>query len=136
MKSVFHLNCSLRVAFNRTIYQKMWRMSVFGVFNKAINFITESVKKTQQFKTWNLFIGIIILLKISVNIHLKWKISTRPVFLNWRSFAQYGVYFDKRPEMLICHQIFQEIFHAKPCYKRICILFSVNSIWVILTSET
>ena len=33
-------------------------MSVFGVFNKIDNFITESVKKTQQFKTWNLFIGI------------------------------------------------------------------------------
>ena len=45
LKSVFHQNCSLRVALNQTIYQKMRKMSVFEVFNKITNFITESVKK-------------------------------------------------------------------------------------------
>ena len=29
----------------RAIYQKKWKMSVFGVFKKIINFITKSVKK-------------------------------------------------------------------------------------------
>ena len=52
---VHHLKSIFRTL--RTIYQKMWKMSVFGVFNKIINFITESVKKNLWLVVpdWTLF---------------------------------------------------------------------------------
>ena len=78
-KVSFYQNCCLMVALNRIIYQKMWKMSVFGLFNKIINFITESVKKPTIYDL--LFLNGIYSPKISINIHLKWKISTRAVFL-------------------------------------------------------
>ena len=43
---VNHLKSTFRTL--RTIYQKMWKMSVFGVFNIIINFITELVKKKKK----------------------------------------------------------------------------------------
>ena len=54
---VHHLKSIFRTL--RTIYQKMWKMSVFGVFNKIINFITESVYKKNNLwvvvPDWTLF---------------------------------------------------------------------------------
>ena len=81
---------------------KMRKMSVFGLFNKIINFITESVKKKKRFMTCYSSLDFLIP-KMSINIHLKWKCSTRAVFTVDVFFSNMGPYIDGRPKMLICH---------------------------------
>ena len=43
-KVFFYQDFSPMAVLNRTIYQKMWKMWILGLFNKIINFITQSVK--------------------------------------------------------------------------------------------
>ena len=49
MTKNFASNSFLRAALNRTINQIMRKSSFFVVFNKNINFSTESVKKTKMY---------------------------------------------------------------------------------------
>ena len=54
-RKILYEICVLRAALNRTIYWKIWKFSVFGVFSKNINFSTEfqhrvSLKKTTIYK--------------------------------------------------------------------------------------
>ena len=58
-----------------TIYQKTWKISVFGVLNKSINFISESAKKPI---IYDLLFLIAILSSKTDYKHLL-KISTRRV---------------------------------------------------------
>ena len=107
-------------------------MSVFGLFNKTINFIiTESVKKPTIYDL--LFLTGIYSLK---NIN---KYPSEMKNLHQSSFFIVGVvfpnmepYFDGRSEMLTCHQTFSRNFftlsHVIKNSKRICAPSGVNRV--------
>ena len=59
-----------QIPLNCTVYRKMWKILVIRLFHKSIDFSTESVKKPS-----NLWLAVYSS-KISINIPLKWKIST------------------------------------------------------------
>ena len=50
-------NCLLRAALNKTIYWKMWKTSALRVFDKNINFSTETPMKPT---VYNLLILIVV----------------------------------------------------------------------------
>ena len=88
----------------------MWKISVFGIFNKVINFITESVKKNNN--VWAVVPDWMLFSQKNKQISI-WKEKLAPEQFphNRCSFSQYGAYFDGRPEMLTtCYEVFQKMF--------------------------
>lgn len=56
---------------------------------------------------------------MSINIHLKCKISTVQFLYNNRSFLKFGVQFDTRPIMVTYRQAFEDIFDVNSSYKKV-----------------
>ena len=114
----FYQNCSLRVALNWTIYQKMWKMSVFRVLNKIINLSTVSVKKSTIYDL--LFLSGIYSCKNINKYPSEMKNYHQSSFFHIRVVFPSRTYFNGKPKMLTCHQISQEIlFHLIMLWERI-----------------
>ena len=87
---VLNQNCFLRLALNRTICRKMWKISFFRAFNRNINFSfffylffisVLNQLRNHQFMTCYSSLRF-ILLKMSINILLKWKLNIRTTTLD------------------------------------------------------
>ena len=121
-KVFFYQNCSLMVPLNRTIYQKMWKMSVLGLFNKIISFITELIKKPTIYDLLFL-IGIYSLKNIN-------KYQSEMKNQHQSSFLAVGWL------AINFSRIFFTLSRAIKKNKGICAPSSANRVWEILTADT
>ena len=88
---------------------------VFGASIKmsilVLNFSTESEKELTLYDTCSLLQ--FILLTMTINIPLKWKISTTTV-----TFSRLGTHFDGRPKRLTYREISPNIFLLTNCTRK------------------